>query len=82
MTKKGLGQRVAYAVHRDLTLFHGLQQCGLGAGGGAVQLIGQKQVAQHCAGLINHAGPFGVGHGIAGHITGQYIGGELNAAVL
>ena len=39
-------QRVRYAVHRDLALFHGLQQRRLGLGRGPVDLVGQHQLGR------------------------------------
>ena len=52
--QKGLGHRVRRSVHRDLALLHGLQQGGLGAAGGPVELVRQKEIAQHRPRLILH----------------------------
>ena len=40
--RKGAGQGVTDTVYGDLPLLHGLQQGGLGPGGGSVQLVRQK----------------------------------------
>ena len=70
---------MAHPVHRDLSFLHGLQKGRLGAGGGAVQLVGEEQIAQHRAGLIAHF-PGGVRHGVARHVGGQNVRGKLHAA--
>ena len=77
--RKGLWQGVAHPVHRDLSFLHGLQKGRLGAGSGAVQLVGEEQIAQHRTGLIAHS-PGGVRHGIARHVGGQNVRGKLHAA--
>ena len=77
--RKGLWQGVAHPVHRDLPFLHGLQKGRLSAGGGAVQLVGEEQIAQHRAGLIAHF-PGGVRHGVARHVGGQDVRGKLHTA--
>ena len=72
---------MADAVHGDLPFLHGLQQRRLGAGGGPVQLVRQKQIGQHPAGLVAHLPGLGIGQTVARHIRGQHIRGELNPAV-
>ena len=51
-------------------------------GGGPVYFVRQEQVAQHRAGLVDHFAGGLIQNGIAGHIGGQYIRGELNPAAL
>ena len=69
-------------VHRHLTLLHGLQQRRLGPGGGPVQLIGQKQVAEDGALLIFHGpGPLVI-DGETRHVRGHHVRGELHPLVV
>ena len=77
--EEGLGHRVGEAVHGDLALLHGLQQGGLGAGGGPVEFIGQEEVAQHRAGLVVHLPGLFVVERVAYHIGRHHIGGELHS---
>ena len=79
---KGIGQRVGDAVHRDLTLLHDLQQRRLGLTGGAVDLVGQQQVGHHRAGLVGERAGIPAVQGKAHDVRGQYVGGELDTAVL
>ena len=79
--QEGLGHRVAHAIHGDLPLLHGLQQGGLGAAGGPVELIRQKQVAQHRAGLVLHGAGGLVVDGKAGDVRGHHVGGELHPVI-
>ena len=55
---EGLGQLIGLAVHRHVQFFHGFQQGGLGLAGGAVDLVGQKQIRHDRAGLIDEAAAF------------------------
>ena len=69
-------------THRHLPLLHRLEQRGLDLGGGAVDLVGQKDVAEDRAGLeaeLALAG-FGIVDVRAGDVGGQQIRGELDAA--
>ena len=79
--QKGGGHRAGHAVHRHPALLHGLQQGGLGAAGGPVELIGQKQVAQQRAWLVLHLPGGLVVEGKAGEVGGHHIGGELDAVI-
>ena len=77
-----LRQRVAVAGHGDLPFFHGFKQRGLDFGRGAVDFVGQDQVAEQrprleadlvlALDLVQHLG--------AGDVRGQQVGGELDAA--
>ena len=68
------------AVHRDLVLLHDLQQGGLGLRAGAVDLVRQHHLAHHRALLELHLPGLDVDEGVARHIRGHQVGGELNAA--
>ena len=78
--QEGVGDGVGYAVHRHSALLHGLQKGGLGAAGGAVELIGQEQVAKQRAGLVLHLPGGLVVEGEAGEVGGHHIGGKLHPA--
>ncbi len=65
---KGLGDGVRHAVHGNLALLHGLKQGGLGTRGGAVELVGQKQVAQNGAVLVLHLTGLLVVDAVAGDV--------------
>ena len=80
--REGPGQGVAHAVHSDLALLHGFQQGALGFGAGAVDLIGQKEVAQGRAGPVGKAPRVPVPHREAHHVGGHHLGGELHPVVL
>lgn len=79
---KGLGDPVGLSVHSDLAFFHSFQKGRLGPGGGAVQLVGQEQIAQNGAGLIGHGAGLFVVDGVAGDIGGQHIRRKLDPSVL
>ena len=49
------GHRPGDAVHRDLPLFHNLEQAGLGLGTAAVDLVGEDDLAHDGAGMEFHA---------------------------
>ena len=71
-------QPVCLPLDSDLLLFHGLEQCRLGAGGGTVEFISQ-----------NYVGEDGPGHKDSGavraveieaqNITGHQVGGALHS---
>ena len=79
---EGVRYPVRHAVHRDLPLLHGLQQGGLGAAGGPVELVGQEEVAEHRAGLVLHFACGLVEDGKAGDVGGHDVGGELHPVKL
>ena len=70
--------------HRDLALLHGFEQGGLHLGGGAVDLVGQDDVAKQ--GALLEADPVAAGGLLEdfapGDVGGQQIRGELDAAHL
>ncbi|MNM87760.1 hypothetical protein D3C81_999490 [compost metagenome] len=77
-----LGHPVAVPGHGDLAFLHGLQQRRLDLGRGAVDLVGEDQVAEQRAGLemdllvaVDLLEDLG-----AGDVRGQQVGGELDAA--
>ncbi len=65
---KGLGDGMGLTVHGDLPLLHGLQEGGLGAGGGPVQLVRQEQVTQHRPRLIGHGPGLLIVNGVSGYV--------------
>ena len=73
-------QRVGCAVHRDLPLVHGLEQARLGAGRGAVDLVGEHHVGEDRAGPELELGALLVEDGGADDVRGQQVRGELDAA--
>lgn len=68
MTVKGWGDGMGLTVHGDLPLLHGLQEGGLGAGGGPVQLVRQEQVTQHRPRLIGHGPGLLIVNGVSGYV--------------
>ena len=73
---------MAHSVHGDVPLLHGFQKGGLGTGGGPVQLVRQKQIGNHRAGLIAQRPGLPIRDTVARDIRGQHIRGELYPAVL
>jgi hypothetical protein len=71
---------VGGSVDGDLVLLHGLEEGGLGLGRRPVDLVGEDQVGEDAAGpeLEGAGGP--VVDADAGHVGGQEVGGELDAA--
>ena len=72
---------MGHTVHGDLALLHSLQQGRLSAAGSPVQLVCQKQVAQHRAGLILHGAGGLVVNGKTGDVRGHHVGGELHPVI-
>ena len=75
-----LGQVVRLAVDGDLPLLHCLQQRGLGLWGGAVDLVGEQNLAEHRARPEFEVVRALVEGANTGDIRGQQVRGELNAA--
>ena len=73
------GQGKAFTVNGDLPLLHGLQQGGLGAGNGTVDLIGQQQVGHDRALPQLEIPGFLVVNPHADDVAGQHVGDELDA---
>ena len=74
-------QRMGGASDRDLPLFHGFEQCGLDFRGGAIDFVGQHDVAEDGARLIAKfaaaiASVVDLG---SGDVRRQQVGCELNA---
>ena len=73
------GHRVALAADRDLALLHDLEQRGLDLRRGAVDLVGEQEVAEHRAQLgVEVAGRRAVDPG-ADEVRGDEVGRELDA---
>ena len=76
--QKRLRQRMAIGIDRDLTFVHGLKQCRLGLGRGAIDFVGQQNIGEHRAALEFK---FLLGGGInrdANNVRGQHVAGELH----
>ena len=74
-----LGQRVGLAADRDLPLGHHLEQGGLNLCRGAVDLVGEQEVAHHRAEFdIELLAALAVDPG-ADDVGGHQVGGELDA---
>ncbi len=67
------------AFNGDLPFLHHFQQRRLGLGRGAVDLVGQQEVAEHRPPADFKPFLAQVVQGMAGHIAGHQIGGELDA---
>ena len=76
--EEGTFEWVGHAVRRDLPLLHRLEQRGLCARRGTVDLVGQEDVAEHRTGLELERVPPAVPHGHSGHVRGEEIGGALD----
>lgn len=77
---EGTGKRVGHAVDGGLPLFHGLEERALGAGGGTVDLVGQKERGEEGPG---HEAEAPVGRAVdlrTDDVGGQEVAGELQAA--
>jgi hypothetical protein len=83
---EGLRQRVGLAARGHARLLHRLQQRGLGLRRGAVDLVGEQEVAEHRAGdeaKVPLAGRLVLlEHLAAGDVRGHEVGGELHAREL
>ena len=79
MTKNGRRKRTGDAVHGDLALAHALEQARLRARCGAVDLIGEEQVAECRAGAENEIVCFLVEVVEARDVAGKQVGRELDA---
>ncbi len=72
-------QDARLAVDRNLALAHTLKQGGLGAWGGAVDLVGEQDVGERRAGHELEAPRLLVEDADAGNVAGQQVGRTLNA---
>ena len=79
--REGRGQRAGHAVHRDLSFLHGLQQGALGLGRGAVDLVGQEQIAEGRAGAVFKAAGGTVIDGKPHHVGGHDFRGKLHPVI-
>ena len=77
--QKGLLEGGGDPVHSDLPLLHGLQQGGLGAGSGPVDLVGQHHIGQQGAGPVLELPGLLVIEVDARQVRGQQVRGELDA---
>ena len=73
---------MGYAFHRDLTLFHGLQQRTLRLGRGTVDLVGQQHLREDRAGHERKALLLALIDAGAGDVGRQQVVGELDALVV
>ena len=71
--------REAVGADRDLVLLHDLQQRRLDLGRGAVDLVGEQEVAEHRAELGVEAAGVGAVDARADEVGGHEVGGELDA---
>ena len=76
-----LRDRMADAVDRDLAFLHGLQKRRLCTRGRAVQLVRQKQIAEHRARLIDQLTSLLLVDGITRNIRWQHVRRKLDAAI-
>src|ERR1035441_2355858 len=67
------------AVDGHLIFVHGFEQGGLGLGGGAVDLVGQQEVAEDGSGFEFESFGVGVVDGDAEDVGGQHVAGELQS---
>ena len=72
---------MADAVDRDLPLFHSFQERRLRARGRAIQLVCQKQIAEHRARLIDQLTSLLLVDGITRNIRWQHVRRKLDAAI-
>ena len=72
---------MADAVDRDLAFLHGLQKRRLRARGRTVQLVCQKQIAEHRARLIDQLTGLLLVDGITRNIRWQHVRRKLDAAI-
>ena len=79
-TRNGCGQQVGVPVDGDLPLLHRLEQRRLRLGGGAVDLVGDHDVREDRALLELELAVHRVEDAHAGHVAGEQVGGELDAA--
>ena len=78
--QKGARQGHRHPIDRALALLHGLEQGRLGARRSAVNLVGQQHIGKNRAGPKFKLLLFLVKIRHPGHIAGQQVGGELDAA--
>ena len=76
---EGLREVVRLAVDADLVFVHRLKQRRLGLGRGAVDLVGQQEVAENGPGFELEGFRVRVVDGDAEHVAGQHVAGELEA---
>ena len=77
---EGPRQVVGAGVDGDLPLLHGLEQGGLGLGRGPVDLVGEHNLGHDGTGPELELQVLLVEDADAGHVAGQHVGRELDAA--
>ena len=77
-----IGHRVRYAVDGHTALLHCLEQRGLGAARGAVQLVRKEEVAKDGAGLVDHFAGRLVEQRKAHDVRRKNVRRELDALVI
>ena len=73
---------MAHTVDRDLTFFHRLEQRRLHAGCCAVELVGEKEVAENDARLVAHHAGFLVENAVARDIARKNVRRKLHAPIV
>ncbi len=76
--KKRHGQRMGFAVHTDLALFHCFQQGALGLGAGAVDLVCEQHLGEQGALVEYKALARARKDRHAAQVAGHQVGGELH----
>ena len=71
---------MGFAINADLAFLHGLQEGGLGLGGGAVDFVGEKEAGEDGAFDEGEFVALQVEDVGAGDVGGHEVGGELDAA--
>ena len=77
---EGTGQGMGGAVGRDLALLHGLEESGLGLGGGPVELVGQEDVGEDGAGAEGQDAGVTVEDDGPGDVGREEVGRQLDPA--
>ena len=80
--EEGIGQGAGLALGGDLALLHGFEQCALGLGRGAVDLVGQDQLGEDGTGMEVEAFRCAVVDRHPDDVCGQQVAGELDALVV
>ncbi len=74
-----VGQPMRLAVGRNLRIAHGFEQGALGARRSTIDFVGQHDVAENRAAIVNELAALGMEDAGAGDVAGKQVGGELNA---
>jgi hypothetical protein len=77
--EKGIGQVLRFAIDGDLPLIHGLEEGGLRARRGPIDLIGEKEIGKHWAGYEVEAAVALMIEIVAEDVGREEVGSELEA---